>query len=106
MQVAEPGPAPDAVLASTADVTLPQADRVLFKICKHYAIKVPVVFDAHRAAIDFPYGTCRIVRTDDVLTMRCEADSAGKLEQIQYVMDEHLVLMSRNKRLVVEWRRV
>ncbi|PAJ82733.1 DUF2218 domain-containing protein [Burkholderia ubonensis] len=101
-------PIPDAQPApfvSTAELSLPQADRVLFKLCKHYAIKVPVVFDAHRATVDFPYGVCRMVRADDVLNLRCEADAADKLEQIQYVMDEHLALMSRNPQLVVAWRR-
>ncbi|WP_323118073.1 DUF2218 domain-containing protein [Burkholderia alba] len=92
------------MLVSTAEITLPQADRVLFKMCKHYAIKVPVAFDDTRAAIDFPYGTCQVVRTDDLLSLRCEADSMEKLEQIQYVMDEHLALMSRNKALVIDWR--
>ncbi|WP_334041566.1 DUF2218 domain-containing protein [Burkholderia ambifaria] len=94
-----------ASFVSTAQVSVPQAERVLFKLCKHYAIKVPVVFDEHRATIDFPYGVCRMLRTDDVLRLRCEADSAERLEQIQSVMDEHLVLMSRNRALVVAWER-
>ncbi|UEP20042.1 DUF2218 domain-containing protein [Burkholderia ambifaria] len=94
-----------ASFVSTARVSVPQADRVLFKLCKHYAIKVPVVFDEHRATIDFPYGVCRMLRIDDMLQLRCEADSSERLEQIQYVMDEHLVLMSRNRALVVAWER-
>ncbi|WP_175956204.1 DUF2218 domain-containing protein [Burkholderia sp. BCC0405] len=94
-----------APFVSTAEVRLAQAERVLFKLCKHYAIKVPVVFDAHRATVDFPYGTCRMQRTDDLVRIRCEADSADKLAQIQYVMDEHLVLMSRNRELVIAWQR-
>ncbi|RQR48935.1 DUF2218 domain-containing protein [Burkholderia sp. Bp9002] len=94
-----------APFVSTAELTLPQADRVLFKLCKHYAIKVPVVFDEHRATIDFPYGVCRMLRTEGLLSLRCEADAADKLAQIQYVMDEHLALMSRNRQLVVAWQR-
>lgn len=95
----------NAMLVSTAAVALAQADRILFKMCKHYALKVRVVFDAETAAIDFPYGRCQITRTDDVLRMRCEAESAEKLEKIQYVMDEHLALMARNKELVIDWQR-
>ncbi|RQS58931.1 DUF2218 domain-containing protein [Burkholderia sp. Bp8963] len=101
-------PMPDACPAtfvSTAEITVPQADRVLFKLCKHYAIKVPVVFDERRAKVDFPYGVCSMLRTGDVLSLRCEADGAEKLEQIQCVMAEHLALMSRNRQLVVAWRR-
>ncbi|KEZ01380.1 hypothetical protein GQ57_35570 [Burkholderia sp. MSh2] len=94
-----------APFVSTAEVTCAQADRVLFKLCKHYAIKVPVVFDAHRATVDFPYGTCRMERTGDLLRIRCETDSADKLAQMQYVMAEHLVLMSRNRELAIAWQR-
>ncbi|MBU9219776.1 DUF2218 domain-containing protein [Burkholderia multivorans] len=94
-----------APFVSTAEVSVPQADRVLFKLCKHYAIKVPVVFDEHRATVDFPYGVCRMLRMGDTLQLRCEADSAERLEQIQHVMDEHVGLMSRNRALVIAWER-
>ncbi|MET3819804.1 hypothetical protein ACVK00_004235 [Burkholderia sp. PvR073] len=100
LQDARPAP-----FVSTAAVSVPQAERVLFKLCKHFAIKVPVVFDTHCATVDFPYGVCRVVRTDDVLQLRCEADSPEGLAQVQYVMDEHLGLMSRNRALVVAWAR-
>ncbi|SMG02705.1 FIG00463362: hypothetical protein [Burkholderia singularis] len=105
MQTPNSLPASDTPLVSTAEVALPQAERVLFKMCKHYAIKVPVSFDEHRATIDFPVGKCYVIRTDDVLSIRCEADSADKLERVQYVMDEHLALMARNTQLTVDWRR-
>ncbi|MDO5693095.1 MAG: DUF2218 domain-containing protein [Pseudomonadota bacterium] len=92
-------------LISTSEITLPEAEKILFKLCKHYAIKVPVVFDSIHADIAFPIGRCRISREGDLLRMRCEADSAAKLERVQLVMDEHLELMARRKALPIAWHR-
>lgn len=89
---------------STADVTVPQAERVLFKMCKHFAIKVPVAFDSEQADIDFRFGRCRVHRHGDALTLHCEADNAELLQRVQYVIDEHLALMARDKQLAVTWQ--
>ncbi len=90
--------------SSTAAVTLPQAERVLFKMCKHFAIKVPVAFDSDKADIDFRIGRCRVQRQGELLQMRCDADDTERLERVQYIIDEHLVLMARDKQLVVAWQ--
>jgi hypothetical protein len=90
---------------STAAVTLPQADRVLFKLCKHFALKVPVAFDSVQADIDFRFGRCRVQREGDRLSLCCDADSAEALERVQFVLDEHLALMAREQQLAVAWQR-
>lgn len=89
--------------ASSSAVTVPQAERVLFKMCKHFAIKVPVDFDSEKADIDFRFGRCRIQRTSDTLAIACEAESPELLQRVQYVIDEHLALMARDKGLTVAW---
>jgi len=90
--------------SSTAAVTVPQAERVLFKMCKHFAIKVPVTFDTEQADIDFRFGRCRIQRAGDTLQIACDADSEELLKRVHYVIDEHLALMAKNKQLVVAWQ--
>jgi bifunctional isochorismate lyase/aryl carrier protein len=90
---------------SHAAVTLPQAERVLFKLCKHFAIKVPVVFDAEQADIDFGYGRCRVQRDGDRLALHCSADAEALLHRVQYVLDEHLALMARDRALTMAWQR-
>ncbi len=92
------------VFTSQAELQVPQADRVLFKLCKHFAIKVPVVFDADQADIDFRYGRCEVQRNGDLLALRCSAASADGLARVQHVLDEHLALMARQKHLSVHWR--
>ncbi len=93
----------EAQLNSYAQVSVPQAERVLFKLCKHYAIKVAVVFDAQRADIDFRYGRCWIEREGECLRIHCQASNAEALTQVQFVMDEHLGLMARDKTLRLAW---
>jgi len=76
---------------------------VLFKLCKHFAIKVPVRFDAESADVDFPFGTCRILRQDDRLDIACSAQDETSMAKMQHVMDEHLALMAKQPQLHVRW---
>ncbi|WP_010104754.1 DUF2218 domain-containing protein [Verminephrobacter aporrectodeae] len=89
---------------STATITVPQAERVLFRMCKHFAIKVPVTFDSEHADIDFLFGRCRAQRTGDVLSLHCAADSVELLQRVQHVIGAHLGLMARDKQLAVAWQ--
>ncbi|MCW5256027.1 DUF2218 domain-containing protein [Verminephrobacter aporrectodeae subsp. tuberculatae] len=89
---------------STATITVPQAERVLFKMCKHFAIKVPVTFDSEQADIDFLFGRCRAQRMGDTLSLHCAADNVELLQRVQHVIDEHLGLMARDKQLAVTWQ--
>lgn len=84
-------------------LSLPQAERVLFKLCKHFAIKVPVDFDPHQAHVDFPFGTCQIQRHDDRLDITCSAIDEARLAKVLHVLDEHLALMARQPQLQVHW---
>lgn len=87
-----------------AELRLPQAERVLFKMCKHFAIKVPVDFDSQRADIDFRFGRCRIQREGERLRLHCEAGAEEQLRRVQSVLDEHLALMARDRHLTVPWQ--
>ncbi|BBH14489.1 MULTISPECIES: DUF2218 domain-containing protein [Chromobacterium] len=91
------------MLSSRAQLTTPNADKVLYKLCKHYALKVPVEFDSHQAHVHFPIGECRIQRQDDTLDMICAADAADKLAKIEFIMDEHLGLMAKTPDLKLDW---
>ena len=91
-------------LACHAALRLPQADRVLFKLCKHYALKVRVDFDPLAADIHFPYGRCRLKREGELLLIHGQAASPEALAQVRHVMDEHLALMARNPQLRLDWQ--
>lgn len=87
-----------------ATLTLPDADKVLYKLCKHYALKVPVEFNHERAHVPFPAGTCDIQRQGDTLHLQCAAPSDEALARVLHIMDEHLALMARNPELQIPWQ--
>ena len=88
---------------STAELCLPQAERVLFKMCKHFAIKVPVRFDTERAEVDFPFGSCLILRQGEQLDIACSALDEARMDKMRHVLDEHLALMARQPQLQPRW---
>nr|WP_199066761.1 DUF2218 domain-containing protein [Chromobacterium sp. ASV5] len=88
---------------SRTQLTVPNADKVMYKLCKHFALKVPATFDSETALIHFDDGDFRVQRQDDLLTLRCEAASADQLAFIQSIVDDHLGLMAKQPDLRVEW---
>ncbi len=90
-------------LCQHSRITLQNADRILYKLGKHFAIKVPVELDPRRAHVQFPAGICEILRDDNVLRLRCEADSAEQMAQLIHIVDSHLALMARDPALKIIW---
>ncbi|WP_223871878.1 DUF2218 domain-containing protein [Candidatus Dactylopiibacterium carminicum] len=86
-----------------SSVTLPNADKVLYKLSKHFALKVPVEFDDSNSRVQFPAGNCEIQREGDLLRLQCSADSKEKLAQVIRIVDHHLALMARNPELRISW---
>jgi hypothetical protein len=94
------------MLTSQATLNADNADKVLYKLCKHFALKIPVDFDTEQAHIKFLYGECRIARTDDVLAMACAAADDELLAKVEWVINDHLGLMVKNPELQLAWQRV
>ncbi|WP_373975487.1 DUF2218 domain-containing protein [Chitinibacter sp. SCUT-21] len=91
---------------SQAQLSAANADKVLYKLCKHFALKIPVDFDTEKAYIKFPYGECHIVRTNDFLAMDCAAADKELLAKVEWVITDHLGLMVKNPELKLDWHRV
>ena len=81
----------------------PQAARLMLRLCKHFALKTPVVFDTHQARIDFPLGQCRIVRRDDALEISCSAIDSERLRVLEKILADHVALMTRPPIVELEW---
>ena len=94
------------MLKSYATLNAVHADKVLYKLCKHFALKIPVDFDSVQAHIQFAYGECFIRRAGDELAMTCSSDSAEKLAKVEWVIEDHLGLMVRNAELKLHWQQV
>lgn len=92
------------MLNSQAQLSADDADKVLYKLCKHFALKIPVDFDTEKAHIQFPYGECRIMRINNLLSLSCAAASREQLDKIEWVIADHLGLMLKNPKLTISWR--
>ncbi|MCX7208729.1 MAG: DUF2218 domain-containing protein [Proteobacteria bacterium] len=92
------------MLNSYSQFTTPQADKVLYKLCKHFALKIPVEFDTEKAHIQFPVGVCLIRREQDTLHMQCQTDASDKLIQLESIIGKHLALMAQHPELELPWQ--
>lgn len=88
-----------------ARVATPDAARILFKLCKHFARKVPARFDAQHGEVLFPFGRCQLRADADALYLSCQGRDEDQARHVMAVLDSHLALMSRASPLVPDWLR-
>ncbi len=91
------------MLNSETLIRLDNSERILFRLCKHFALKVAVRHEGNDARIEFPAGPCSIVRQYDELHIVCAAPDPGRLAAVQNVVASHLRLMARQPALRVDW---
>ena len=77
---------------AVASLQTERASRYLQAMCKHFAHKVTVGYDARQGWAALPYGRLAMsVEGDDTLLFTVEAESAEMLERTKYVVDAHIV---------------
>ncbi|GGL58078.1 DUF2218 domain-containing protein [Wenxinia marina] len=64
--------------------------RYLQQLCKHFAHKVDVAYDAHHGTVALPAGPARLEATEAELIVRVTADDADGLARARGVIDSHL----------------
>ncbi|BCL74789.1 hypothetical protein JHS3_05250 [Jeongeupia sp. HS-3] len=89
--------------AAHAAVATPDAARFLFKLCKHFAKKIPVDFDERQGRAEFAFGTCTLSASETELRFDCDSQNDEALARLQSVLVEHLALMTRANPLPVVW---
>lgn len=92
-------------MTQTASAAIPTtaASRYLSQLCKHFAHKVPVEYDAVSGRADFPWGTCRLAARDGVLRLDLDAQDDLSLARIKAVVEDHLVRFAWRESLTVRW---
>lgn len=66
------------------------ASRYLQQLCKHFAHKIEVQYDAHEALCQLPVGPARMTATEGELIVQVEAPDAEGLARARGVIDSHL----------------
>ncbi|WP_417773654.1 DUF2218 domain-containing protein [Stappia sp.] len=89
---------------SQARVETQHASRYLQQLCKHFAHKVSVTFDASEGSVDFPFGDCRLKAGDDVLHIECVSDTQDTLRRTQFVVHDHLERFAWREKPEIVWQ--
>ncbi len=66
------------------------ASKYLQQMCKHFAHKVPVTFDASSGTVALPQGACRLEADAATLRIEVTADDLASLETARRIIDSHL----------------
>jgi hypothetical protein len=91
------------MLKSEARVETVRASRYLAQLCKHFAHKVEVTWDAETGDVMFPMGWCHLSASATHLTIECRAEQQEALERVQSIVDDHVVRFGWRERLTVDW---
>lgn len=90
-------------LTARAAVSTAAASRYLTQLCKHFAHKVPVEYDAHSGRADFPWGCCLLAAEPDLLRLTLSAEDPSSLDRVKAVVEDHLVRFGWRESLIVAW---
>lgn len=81
------------------------ASKYLQQLCKHFAHKVEVEYDAASARVQFPPGLCLMTAEDNVLSFYCRSEQDLGLDVIQSIIDKHLAKFAWREEIAVDWAR-
>ena len=91
--------------AATARIETVEAERLIKRLCTHWAHKFAVAFDAGSGFVPFDASTTARLRAEDGgLHVAVEAADAATLERFQGVVANHLQRMARAGELAIRWR--
>lgn len=88
----------------TAEVATGRAGQYLTQLCKHFAHKIPVSYDAGQGRAEFPWGLCHLRAEADRLHLVCEAADAEALARVEYVVTDHLTRFSHRDPVELRWQ--
>jgi hypothetical protein len=88
---------------SAARVPTDKASRYIAQLCKHFAHKIAVDYDAQRGRADFPFGVCLMEADAEALVMHCEAPDAEALKRVESVVAVHLERFAWREKPTVDW---
>lgn len=77
-------------LTATGRFATDNASKYLQQLCKHFAHKVDVTYDATTADAAMPLGACRMWADDSELRVTVTAPDADGLARAKSVIDVHL----------------
>lgn len=90
---------------SEAHVTTPNPARLITRLCKHFAHRIPATYDATSGRIEFEHGVCTLEAREQLLVMRVESADAEQIPNLEDVVGRHLIRMAHDETVDVTWKR-
>ena len=90
--------------SSNAEIVTPRASRYLQQLCKHFAHKLPVAFDAAGGKIGFAIGDCDLSADEKRLQIALSSPDEGQLAQLKDVVVRHLERFAFREELAIAWQ--
>lgn len=88
---------------SRAEIATPSAERLINRLCKHWAHKLEVEQADQQGKITFATGTCLMHADADALVVAIETLEEEHLDELEGVVERHLIRMAGDEKLVVVW---
>jgi hypothetical protein len=84
---------------ATSTFETERASRYLQAMCKHFAHKVPVSYDAAQGTADMPFGLLNMHAVGNTLRFEIEAADDRALDRMKYVVEAHIVRFAFREKL-------
>ena len=92
----------NSMVDSQAIVETSSGQRLINRLCKHWAHKLEV--DAASGRVVFPGGECLMTASETQLKVDLEAQDAEQLARLQGVVASHLERMASKETLRIHWQ--
>ena len=87
-----------------ATVDLDQPGKMLLRLCKHFEHKVSVTYSETKAHMEFIIGSCDAEVIGNALHFICRSNEKNENQEIQNVIERHLVRFARKEDINFGWR--
>ncbi|CAN0586020.1 unnamed protein product [Ectocarpus sp. 12 AP-2014] len=88
---------------SRAEIATPSGERLINRLCKHWAHKLEVEQADQQGKITFATGTCLMLAESDKLLVSIETLEEEHLDELEGVVERHLLRMAGDEELAIVW---
>lgn len=90
---------------TSARYATPHGSKYLQQLCKHFAHKVELTYDATSASVPLPSGNVTMTADAEALEVRIAAEDVKSMIQARFVIDSHLVPFAARENFTgLTWR--
>ena len=91
------------MFTSNANIPTERASSYLQQLCKHFAHKIDVQFDAQAGLINFPFGSCALAADPERLDLTVSANTQADITKTCRVIASHLERFAFRENPKIEW---